>query len=79
MRYLFLLLLLFIADACGTTCPQVKATRCNGQLVEVCGSNRKWQRVMDCSQVKAIKPGAPTAWTCGQTTTGHTCVPGGAK
>jgi hypothetical protein len=64
---------------CGTTCPKVKATRCNGQIVETCGSNKKWQRALDCSQVKPIKPGAPTVWTCGEVEGAHKCVPGGDK
>ena len=65
---------LFLAG-CGSPCQQIKATRCNAQIVEACGSNKKWQRVLDCAQVKPIRPGAPAVWTCGQTTTGHTCVP----
>lgn len=73
MRPLFVLLLLLVG--CGSPCQQIKTTRCNGSLVEACGSNKKWQRVMDCSQVKAVKPGAPTDWVCGETTTGCTCVP----
>jgi len=65
---------------CGTTCPKVKETRCNGQLVEVCGSNLKWQRTLDCAQVKPMRPGAaPTVWTCKETPEGHTCQPGGEK
>lgn len=49
---------------CGTTCPQVKATRCSGSTVELCGSNKKWQRVMDCAQIKPISAGAPARWAC---------------
>jgi hypothetical protein len=78
MRYLLVMAALVLA-ACGTTCPKIKATRCNGQIVETCGANGKWMRTMDCSQVKPMRPGAPTDWTCGETSTGHTCVPGGAK
>jgi hypothetical protein len=69
-----LLSVLFIAG-CGSPCQQVKATRCNAQIVEACGSNKKWQRVLDCSQVKPISEKAPKDWVCGETTTGHTCVP----
>jgi hypothetical protein len=78
MRYLLLMVALGIAG-CGTTCPKIKTTRCNGQVVETCGANKKWIRAMDCREVKPLKPGAPSNWTCGDTTTGHTCVPGGAK
>jgi hypothetical protein len=77
MRYIILGVVLLAG--CGTTCPTFKATRCNGQLVETCGSNKKWQRAMDCSQVKPIKPEAPTDWACGKTDKGHVCVPGGTK
>jgi len=68
-----------LLSGCGSPCQQIKETRCNGSVVEACGSNKKWQRVMDCTQVKAIRPGAPTKWICGQTTTGCTCVPAGGK
>jgi hypothetical protein len=78
MKYLVLAVSLVVMG-CGTTCPKIKATRCNGQLVETCGANKKWQRALDCSQVKPMKPGAPATWTCGETEKGHTCVPGGAK
>lgn len=68
-------LLLALAGGCGTTCPTFKLTRCNGQIVEICGSNKKWQRVLDCTEVKAIKAGAPTAMVCGSTAKGCTCIP----
>jgi hypothetical protein len=68
-------------SGCGTTCPHVKATRCNGQVVETCGASKKWMRTMDCAQVKPLKPGAPLNWTCRETPDGHTCVadPGSTK
>jgi hypothetical protein len=78
MRYLIIVASLLLVG-CATTCPKVKATRCNGQVLETCGANKKWQRAMDCSQVKPIKPGAPSNWTCGKVDAGHKCVPGGAK
>lgn len=70
-----ILAVMFLLIGCGSPCQQIKATRCNAQLVELCGSNKKWQRVMDCSQVKPISEKAPKSWICGETTTGHTCVP----
>lgn len=71
--------LLCLVMACGSPCLQVKTTRCNGSVVELCGSNKKWQRVMDCAQVKAIRPGVPTTWTCAETVKGCTCAPKGGK
>jgi hypothetical protein len=77
MRYLIIAIILL--GGCGTTCPKIKATRCNGQTVETCGANKKWMRAMDCSQVKPLKPGAPSNWTCREVEGEHKCVPGGAK
>ena len=71
-------LLLVLAGGCGTTCPTFKLTRCNGQIVEICSSNKRWARIMDCSQVKPVLPGAPNYWHCGQTRTGdgsYSCLP----
>jgi hypothetical protein len=73
MRCFIAVLLLWAG--CGSPCQQVKATRCNLQVVEVCGSNQKWQRTLDCAQVKPITPNAPKEWMCGQIPTGHTCIP----
>ncbi len=70
---------LVLLGGCGSPCQQVKATRCNAQIVELCGSNKKWQRVMDCAQVKPVSSSstAPKDWICGETSAGHTCVPKG--
>ena len=79
MRWVILGLLLrylvLFTAGCGTACPQVKASRCNGAVVELCGSNKRWQRVMDCAQVKAIRPGAAPRWRCAETGQGCACVP----
>lgn len=73
----FTMLISMFLMGCGSPCPQIKATRCNGSVVELCGSNSKWQRVMDCSQVKAITKGAPSIWVCTDVPgKGCTCVPG---
>lgn len=64
---------------CGTTCPKFKATRCNGSIVETCGANKKWMRALDCSQVKPLKPGASSNWTCRQVGEEHRCMPGGIR
>lgn len=74
MRYIISALLLWAS--CGSPCQQIKTTRCNGSVVEACGANQKWQRVLDCAQVKAIKPGAPTKWSCAEVADKScTCVP----
>lgn len=75
MRGLIAVLLLW--GGCGSPCQQIKATRCNAQIVELCGSNQKWQRVLDCAQMKPTSnTNAPKDWVCRETgQTGHTCVP----
>lgn len=76
IRLCLVAFLVLAMHGCGSPCQQLKATRCNGSLVELCGSNLKWQRVMDCANVKAIKPGAPTAWVCSEVPgKGCTCTP----
>ncbi len=71
-------LILVVLSGCGSPCPQIKDTRCSGSVVQVCGSNKKWQRVMDCSQIKVIKAGVPQIWNCSEAPgKGCTCVPGG--
>lgn len=72
MPYVIVAILL---SGCGVVCPQVRATRCNGQIVETCGTNKRWQRAMHCARIKPLTTGVPLIWTCGKTDTGHTCVP----
>jgi hypothetical protein len=43
-------------DGCTPT-----ATRCNGQVAEVCDGATRWSKVMDCAQVAAQSGGA---WVC---------------
>lgn len=74
-----IIVLLFFLQGCGSPCQQIKATRCSGDVVEMCGSNKKWQKVMICSQIVPISVKAPKKWICGQTTTGHTCIPTGGR
>ena len=71
------LALVLLLGACGAPCQKANTTRCNGSLVELCGSNGRWQRGVDCSQLKAIRPGAPAVWKCSETPKGCTCVPVG--
>jgi hypothetical protein len=70
-----LLISIFLLGGCGSPCQQVKATRCNGSVVELCGSNQKWQRVLDCAAAKPIKDGAPAKMTCGELNGRCTCMP----
>jgi hypothetical protein len=81
MRYLTFVIALFAGchAGCGSVCPQVKATRCNGQTVEICGTNKKWQRAMACDQIRPLKSGAATNWVCRKVDEEHECVPGGDK
>lgn len=60
---------------CGTPCPQVKATRCSGSVVELCGSNKKWQFCMSCDKVVPVRAGAPAKWRCVEGSQGASCVP----
>jgi hypothetical protein len=70
-----LILAFFLLPACATPCSQLYATRCDGTQVQICGSNNRWQRVLECSQLKAIKLGAATKWQCGASEGAHTCIP----
>jgi hypothetical protein len=75
MRYVFLVLLLPLLSSCGTTCPRIQETRCNGQIVEVCGANNKWQRVLSCAQIQTTHSATSTKWTCVAAPPKHTCLP----
>lgn len=50
------------------------AMRCNGNLVEACGSDQRWVTSMDCDEVAAMSGGQ---WTCDDTDTdsGPFCAP----
>jgi len=64
-----------VGYGCGTTCPQIRDTRCNGDIVEVCGANKKWQRAMDCSNIQPMANEDPKTWKCVSTQNGqHTCI-----
>lgn len=75
MRWLTIALLLW--GGCGSPCQQIKATRCTGNIVEACGSNKKWQRVMDCAAIKpTTAPNAPKVWKCAEVPgKGSKCMP----
>jgi len=68
------LLGLLLTASCGAPCAQPNVTRCNGSLVELCGSNLKWQRVMECAQVRPLPAGPSGAWVCKTADAGCTCV-----
>ena len=73
MRALILCLLLLVA--CTPICPQIKETRCVGSVLEMCGSNKRWQRVMDCDKITPISKSAPKQWMCTKTSAGCSCQP----
>ena len=75
LRIILLCALCGMLAGCGPACPQPKASRCNGAVVELCGSNKKWQRVMDCAAVKAMRASAPARWRCAESAQGCACVP----
>jgi len=77
MRY-FIFVSVLLATGCGTACLKVGTTRCNGQVLETCGTSKIWQRALDCTQVTPLRPGAPMDWTCGKVEKGYGCIPGGA-
>lgn len=47
------------------------ATRCNKNIAEICGSDKRWDVNMDCSEITG--PG-DAAFVCCATTEGHTCL-----
>jgi len=49
------------------------ATRCNGNVAEICGSDKRWDTNMDCSGVTSSKDEQP--FVCCETPEGHTCLP----
>jgi hypothetical protein len=65
-----------LGAACGAPCQMPNSTRCNGSVLELCGSNSKWQRAMDCSKVRPARDAVPVRWSCGETDAGCRCVSG---
>lgn len=55
--------LFWLCGACSGGLCQVKQTRCNGQLVEVCAGGR-WHRFADCSQVLRLDDGRKVEGQC---------------
>ena len=54
-------------DGCEPT-----ATRCNGNIAEICGSDKRWDTNMNCSEVKDRDD---NAFVCCEIPDGHTCLP----
>jgi hypothetical protein len=71
MRYLYAGILLLSASGCGAPCFVVAATRCNENLVEVCGSDKRWRTAVDCDRL----PRAPGPMRCQQKDGTCTCLP----
>jgi hypothetical protein len=76
MRKLLLVMVLgmFGTTGCRDDCTPLE-TRCSGQLAQICGSDRNWETMQDCSQVGSgfaccLYPGDD-----GGTPAGHTCLP----
>jgi hypothetical protein len=63
-----------------TACPRpvcsTLATRCDGEVAQICGSDGQWQRVADCDAVERTSGGE---WSCQPTLSDgvevHACVP----
>lgn len=55
-------------DGCEPT-----ATRCNENVAEICGSDKRWDTNMDCSEVTG--PDDQQSFVCCETPDGHTCLP----
>ena len=68
MKLLLLALVLALVLSSGCAVCTFKQTRCQNQVVEACGSNGQWQRVMNCADV------TPGPWSCALKNTTHTCV-----
>lgn len=70
------MLLVLLVSGCPTPVCPVLATRCTGQVVELCGSDGQWQTVVDCDEVARTSGGE---WTCGETREDgeeiNTCLP----
>lgn len=69
----------FAIAACACSECDPKATRCNGNVVQICDADEQWAKVMDCSEVYDHEG---VEWACCWFTTpdfgdagAHTCLP----
>lgn len=56
--------LALLLSGCPTPVCPVQATRCAGDVVELCGSDGQWQVALDCAEVERTSGGE---WSCGET------------
>lgn len=63
IRLTVLTFALALAGCPAPVCPTL-ATRCTGDVVELCGSDGQWQVVLDCAEVERTSGGE---WSCGET------------
>jgi hypothetical protein len=72
-----LCVVLIMNSGCAT-CINAFDTRCNGTVLEICGSNHEWHRVIDCNVIRDNKNVTEMAeWVCDSgdnAKLGATCV-----
>ena len=66
MRYLVLLACCMSACS-GAVCRKLE-TRCANNVVQVCDSQGRWQKVIDCREIR------PLSWECVFDGEDHTCI-----
>lgn len=76
MRIYLACALVLTTTGCPTpVCPTL-ATRCSGQVIELCGSDGQWQTVLDCTAITIASGGS---WECATTREDgqeiNTCLP----
>jgi hypothetical protein len=78
-RTIAITLLVLAAGCPAPVCPTL-ATRCDGQVAQVCDADGQWQEVADCSTLWETSGGE---WTCEPTTSDgvevHACLPAGSR
>lgn len=78
-RAIILLATLSLAGCPTPVCPTL-ATRCDGQVAQVCDADGQWQEVADCSRLWETSGGE---WTCEPAISDgvevHACLPAGAR
>lgn len=60
MKYAMIILAMFLLSACSECDPG--AFRCQGQTLEVCGGDDRWEPTMDCAEIVDFETGAE--WEC---------------
>ena len=67
MRYLLLVVACFMPSCPGPVCQKLQ-TRCANDVVQICDSRGRWQKVIDCREVQ------PDGWSCVFDGVDHTCI-----